>query len=238
MTDTAHETRCFQNLASQIRAAKRHDPYLHQRTSESSVKWSVAQSAAWNALIYLREKKNEANPRAVQFLNNAIRNLTESQRKKLQNGIHAESESAHRESSHENAGIGNYATGHSHEPDIEIVVAGLCNLDSGQFGWLSIIIASQLVERSPLAAATHQQQIKIGGYVHKLIQERQKTRDGQRTRLRGNAPYESVIADAPEQFGCPASTLARAYTEFKWRRTAGMVDDNGNYIHVRHFGGD
>ncbi len=236
MTDSAYRTHSAVKLAPQVRAAKNDKETSHQQALESGGRWSAARSAAWNALIYIKKEKYEVDPRAIQFLENAIRNMTVSQYQKLQHIIQAEGESAHSEIDGEFTGIVQDAAQDPQALNIEALVAGLCNLRNGQLEWLSKEITAQL-ERY-LISDRFDNQIRTGAYAHKLIKKRQKAREGQRTRLRGDGPYEAVMDNAMKLFGCSGKALAQAYSEFKWMRSARMVDENGHYVHARQFIGN
>lgn len=223
-------------LPNLIGAAQGDNPSLQRRDSDASGKRSVAQTAAWNILIYLREKKNEADSRAIRFLKDSYRRLTERQRQELWRAIHAKRGRPPRDLDHENVTVGYDETARFDESDIETLVAGLSNLTGCQLRRLSKIISSR-TGRPSLAAAGQEQQIKIGARAHQLIEERREARRGQGPRLLGDGPYETVMADATKKFGYSSRNLARAYKEFRWRQKQGIVDDNGNYLDSQPFDG-
>lgn len=158
------------DLPSLIRVAQRDDPWIKRRHSEE---------ATWNLLIYLRDEKDEADPTAIQFLHESYCGLTESQWQKLWRAIHAKRGRPRRKPDHENTAFGDNETNDSNEPDIEMLVAGLCRLTGSQLRWLAKVITSR-IGRPSQSITRHNRLIKNGARAHQLIEERREVRKGQR----------------------------------------------------------
>ena len=229
MTRSACATRCVRIPEPAIRRSNGDDPPSRQQTPGSSDGRPSLQLAAHKALAYLRETKDDINPRLTLFLCNAIGKLSDRQLRELRRTVQADVRYPQSQSEHRGGAYGNAAAGESlNEPDVAVLIAGLRKLGGDQLDWLSTVIASELERYLQPDHFAHP--LRTGAYAHRLVDRRRKARRRRQRRLRGEGPYEAVMNNAMSLFGCSSSTLAQAYADFKWMRRARMVDDAGNFV--------